>query len=206
MHRLWAIHGVCIDGRIYLYYHRISLLKEVDVFVNFKLDGMGIARADLADLDFTRLTAPDGTREFWKPDQPSFGVFVEKTDDTIYLWGSLATGMFLARTRPASIEDLAGYEYLVAAPTLTAPDVPPRWSKTFEPTAPLFDAVPNEMSAAYNRHLNKYVAFHSLHRENKIVLRTAPGSPARGARLKSSIGPNERKRPTFSTPPRSTPS
>jgi hypothetical protein len=38
----------------------------------------------------------------------------------------------------------------------------------------LFDAVPNEMSAAYNRHLGLYVAFHSLHRENKVVMRTAP--------------------------------
>jgi hypothetical protein len=30
------------------------------------------------------------------------------------------------------------------------------------------------MSAAYNSHLRKHVAFHSLHRENKIVMRTAP--------------------------------
>ena len=30
------------------------------------------------------------------------------------------------------------------------------------------------MSAAFNPHLGKYVAFHSLHREHKIVMRTAP--------------------------------
>ena len=30
------------------------------------------------------------------------------------------------------------------------------------------------MSAAYNAHLKKFVAFHSLHRENKIVMRMAP--------------------------------
>jgi hypothetical protein len=28
------------------------------------------------------------------------------------------------------------------------------------------------MSAAYNPYLRKYVAYHSLHRENKIVMRT----------------------------------
>jgi Domain of unknown function (DUF4185) len=61
----------------------------------------------------------------------------------------------------------------VAAPTGNQPGLAPRWSKTFTPTAPLFDSVPNEMSAAYNHHLGKYVAIHSLHRQNRIVLRTA---------------------------------
>jgi hypothetical protein len=37
-----------------------------------------------------------------------------------------------------------------------------------------FDSVPNEMSATYNPYLRRHVAFHSLHRENKIVMRTAP--------------------------------
>jgi hypothetical protein len=174
VHRVWAIHGVCLRKRIYLFYHRITLLKGVDVFVNFQLDGMGIARADTDDLQFRRLAAPDGTREFWKGREPSFGVFVERSGDYIYLWGSLATGMHLARVRPDSIEKLAGYEYLVEAPTPGQPDVAPRWSKEFQPTAKLFDSVPNEMSAAYNPYLRKHIAFHSLHRENKIVMRTAP--------------------------------
>jgi hypothetical protein len=82
--------------------------------------------------------------------------------------------MHLARTRPDSIADLANYEYLVGAPTPKKPSVAPHWAPKFVPTAPLFDSVPNEMSAAYNHHLRKYVAFHSLHRENKVVLRTAP--------------------------------
>jgi hypothetical protein len=174
LHRVWAIHGVCLGQQIYLYYHRISLLKGVDVFANFKLDGMGIARADVASMEFTRLMGPDGTREFWKGDEPGFGVFVERDGDYIYLWGSLMTGMYLARVRPESIEDLSAYEYLVAAPTVVNPNNSPRWSKKLEPTAVLFDSVPNEMSAVFNRHLGKYVAFHSLHREHKIVMRTAP--------------------------------
>jgi hypothetical protein len=174
IHRVWAIHGTCLGGRIYLFYHRITLLKGVDVFMNFQLDGMGIARANVDELQFERLRAPDGTLEFWKNDVPTFGVFVERTNDYIYLWGSLATGMYLARTPPGSISDLESYEYLVEAPTKTQPTMPPRWLKKFVPTATLFDSVPNEMSAAYNPHLKKHVAFHSLHRENKIVMRTAP--------------------------------
>lgn len=174
IHRVWAIHGLCVGQKVYLFNHRITLLKDVDVFINFQLDGMGISRADVSDFDFIRLTAPDGTREFWKRDQPTFGVFVEQEKNYIYLWGSLMTGMYLARTQPETIEDLKSYEYLVAAPTTEHPDLQPRWSKIWEPSAVLFDSVPNEMSAAYNRHLRKYVAFHSLHRENKIVMRTAP--------------------------------
>jgi hypothetical protein len=174
VNRVWAMHGVWLGKHVYLYYHRITLLKGVDVFANFQLDGMGLARADAANLEFTRLTAPDGTREIWKGDEPSFGVFVDRDDDYIYLWGSLMTGMYLARVRPESIEDFSAYEYLVGAPTATNPIVSPRWSKKLEPTAALFDAVPNEMSAAFNRHLGKYVAIHSLHREHKIAMRTAP--------------------------------
>jgi hypothetical protein len=171
--RIWAVHGVAIGDEIYLFYHRITLLKGVDVFVNFQLNGMGMAKAKIADLEFSRLTAPDGTREFWKGEQPTFGVFVVKAEDYLYLWGSLATGMFLARTRPDKVEELASYEYLVEAPTAARPNASPRWDKTFQPSASLFDSVPNEMSAAYNRHLRKYVAIHSYHRENKIVMRTA---------------------------------
>jgi hypothetical protein len=117
VHRVWAVHGTCVGRQLYLFYHRITQLKGVDVFVNFQLDGMGIARADVEKLQFTRLTAPDGTREFWKGNEPGFGVYVERADDYVYLWGSLMTGMYLARTKPDSIEDLGSYEYLVAAPT-----------------------------------------------------------------------------------------
>jgi hypothetical protein len=172
--RVWPIHGVCIGKDIFVFYHRITLLKGVDVFLNFQLDGMGIARAKVRDFDFMRLMAPDGTREFWKGKEPTFGVFVERSDDYVYLWGSLETGMYLARTRPDSIADLASYEYLVDAPRSSKPNIAPRWITKFTPTARLFDSVPNEMSAAYNPYLRKHVAFHSLHRENKIVMRTAP--------------------------------
>jgi len=173
-HRIWAIHGVCVDDQIYVFYHRITLIKDVDVFASFQLDGMGIARSKIGEFQFQRLTAPDDSTLFWKGDAPTFGVFVERKNDCVYLWGSLTTGMHLARTRPQDIADLASYEYLTEAPGATRPNVKPRWSKTFAPTGVLFDSVPNEMSAAYNQYLGKYLAFHSLHREHKIVMRTAP--------------------------------
>ena len=125
--------------------------------------------------EFKRLSAPDGTFEFWKGDAPGFGVFVEQGDDRfLYLWGCLKTGMFLARTREETIEDVSSYEYLVEAPTAEHPTVQPRWNRTFRPTAVLFAGVPNEMSVPYNPYLKKYVATHTLYRANNLVLRTAP--------------------------------
>ena len=174
IHRVWPIHGVCVGQDIFIFYHRITLLKGVDVFVNFQLDGMGIARARVGDFKFERLLAPDGTREFWKGSEPTFGVFVDRVGGYVYLWGSLATGMHLARTRETSIADLSSYEYLLEAPTAAKPTAAVRWGKKAAGATPLFDSVPNEMSAAYNAHLKKFVAFHSLHRENKIVMRMAP--------------------------------
>jgi hypothetical protein len=171
--RIWAIHGASHGKSVYLFYHRISLLKGVDVFLDFKLEGMGIAKSESDELQFKRLTAPDGSTDFWKSDLPTFGVFAIRGPEFIYLWGSLATGMYLARTRPGSIEDLASYEYLVEAPTVNDPNTSPRWEKVFNGQCVLFDSVPNEMSVSYNVHLKKYIAFHSFHRENKIVLRTA---------------------------------
>lgn len=174
-HRLWTIHGACVGADIYLFYHKIEMDPVADVFETFELKGMGIARARIGTYDFKRLVAPDGTREFWKGDVPGFGVFIEKLPDGyLYLWGSYWTGMFLARTRPETIARLESYEYLVEAPTHEKPDVRPRWSSTFEPTAALFDHVPNEMSAAYNPYLKKHVAIHTFLRENKVLIRTAP--------------------------------
>ncbi len=173
VNRVWAIHGVVVESKVFLFYHRISLLKNVDVFVNFQLDGMGIAKADVGNLAFARLTAPDGSRLFWKTQEPTFGVWVMREDEYIYVWGCLMTGMYLARTRPGTIADLASYEYLVESPTAARPDVRPKWDAKFSPVGALFDSVPNEMSVSFNAHLKKYVAFHSLQRENKIVMRTA---------------------------------
>jgi len=174
-HRLWPIHSVCAGDSIYAFYHKITMDPEVDVFETFELNGMGIARAKIGEYRFERLVAPDGTREFWKGDQPSFGVFNElHADGHLYLWGSYWTGMFLARTRPESIANLASYEYLVSTPTLKSPDKPVVWQKKFEPTAVLFDGVPNELSVSYNPHLKKHLAVHVFHRENRLAIRTAP--------------------------------
>ena len=174
LERIWPIHGICLGSKIYLFYHRISLIPGVGVFDNFEVDGMGIAETKVGEWKFKRLSAPDRTDFFWKGDQPSFGVFVEQQGEYVYVWGSLITGMFLARTRPDKLTDMSSYEYLVSAPTANHPEAEPNWSRVFEPTASLFDSVPNEMSASFNQHLGRYLAIHSHLRENKIVMRTAP--------------------------------
>lgn len=175
LHRLWAIHGICVNDQLYLFYHKITMDPDRDVFETFTLNGMGLARAEVGKYQFQRLRAPDGTKELWKGDQPGFGVFVEQLPDGyIYLWGSFWTGMFLARTRPETIEDLSSYEYLVQAPTLERPRTEPRWDSKPASLATLFDYVPNEMSASYNPYLKKHVAIHVYGQENKLVIRTAP--------------------------------
>lgn len=173
--RLWPVHGVATGSDVYVFYHKISMIPHRDVFDTFNLEGMGIARAALDTLEFERLVAPDKTREFWKSDAPGFGVFTTTHDDGfVYLWGCLLTGMYLARTKPDTIDDLTSYQYLVQAPTAGNPAQVPRWGRNFQPAAPLFDGVPNEMSAAYNPYLKRYLAVHTLFRENKLVMRTAP--------------------------------
>lgn len=177
--RLWAIHGAQVGESLYLYYHRITMDPEVDVFESFELNGMGVARAG-RDHQFERLRAPDGSYEWWKGDQPGFGVWVQVVGEYLYLWGSIqpasksAGDMYLARVRPEQIEDLAAYEYLVEAPTLERPDVAPRWASEFTPTACLFSDVPNEMSSSWNEHLGRYISLTTYQRENMLVIRTAP--------------------------------
>ena len=56
VNRIWPIHGVCVGDQIYVFYHRISLIPGVDVFDNFHLDGMGIARAKIGEWQFERLS------------------------------------------------------------------------------------------------------------------------------------------------------
>lgn len=177
--RLWAIHGAHTGGHLYLYYHRITMDPTLDVFETFTLDGMGVARAD-DEYRFERLRAPDGTFEWWKGDQPGFGVWVQPHGEHLYLWGSIqpesksAGDMYLARVRPEQVADLAAYEYLVQAPTLAEPDVEPVWAAEFTPTACLFSDVPNEMSSSWNEHLGAFVSLTTYQRDNILVIRTAP--------------------------------
>ncbi|MEJ7650581.1 MAG: DUF4185 domain-containing protein [Nakamurella sp.] len=176
---MWAIHGAQVGDQLYLYYHKITMDPTRDVFETFVLDGMGVAKAG-PDFDFVRLTAPDGSTEWWKGDEPGFGVWVQQHGEFLYLWGSIqpasksAGEMYLARVRPADIENLAAYEYLVQAPTTAQPDVLPQWSSSFTPTACLFGDVPNEMSSSWNEHLGVFISLTTYRRENQLVIRTAP--------------------------------
>lgn len=174
LHRLWAIHGTVVGHSLYLYYHKITMDPELDVFEAFEINGMGIAKADLEGLQFERLQAPDGSYEFWKGDEPGFGVFIQRIEEYLYLWGCLDTKMYLARVPAERIKELAAYEYLVQAPTPDRPGVEPRWSSAFDTTAPLFTNVPNEMSASYNPYLGRFISLTTFERQDKLVIRTAP--------------------------------
>lgn len=173
--RLWPIHGVRHGPHLYLFYHKIELDPRVDVFENFRLLGMGVARAEVGQWRFERIESTSGMRLWWTSEQPTYGVWVQASPDGfLYLWGSLMTGMFLARCRPNDLDHLERYEYLTRCATQREPMATPRWSTAFDPAAVLFDNVPNEMSCHYSRHLKKFVAVHMWNREPRIVMRTSP--------------------------------
>ena len=207
MNRIWAIHGLTVGSHIYLFYHRITLLKGVDVFTNFKLDGMGIARADNGDLRFTRLKAPDGTHLFWKGTEPTFGVFVTRSDEYIYLWGSLITGMHLcARVRaPLKIWQAtsiswrrldqnarsfkAAVEQTISANGQAVRLGPERDVGRIQPVFAEICGLP-----------------FTAPREQDRDADSSPSSQVRGARPRSFTGRNELRMPTLSMRPRNIPS
>jgi len=195
LQRLWAVHGVCVGCDVFVFYHIIHLSWREGAYQSFSAEGMGIARGRFDNLRFERLTAPDGSMLFWKPGQPTFGVFAlcegpansarcpdPSGDEYVYLFGAYfdpkldanRVSICLARTHPGAIADLPSYEYLVQAPSLDDPTMPVRWDRTFRPSALLFDGVPNEMSGSYNPYLGRYVAFHMMGVDNQCAVRTAP--------------------------------
>ena len=162
------------------------------------------------DYRFERLAAPDGTLEWWKGDQPGFGVWVQPHGEHLYLWGSIqpesksAGDMYLARVLPDRIEDLSAYEYLVEAPTLPSRTPPVRWSDTFTPTACLFSDVPNEMSSSWNEYLGCFISLTTYQRDNILVMRTAPELTVHGASPRWCAPPCAARTRRCSTPARST--
>jgi hypothetical protein len=92
-------------------------------------------------------------------------------EEWIYVYGVIqdAKGVqkcYLARVKPSCIEKKEHYEYLASAE--------PIWSSSVSHAASIMQDMPNEMSVSFNRHLNCFLAVHSLDLSGKIVGRTGP--------------------------------
>lgn len=166
--RVWCLHGVEVNNKLYLFFIKV-VTKDEGIFpVNFDIIGSGIAVGDTDTWEFKRIYNK-GSDVFWKAEQPHFAAAVVKEDSFLYLYGVVqdkegTQNSYLARVEKNKIEDLGEYKYYTGAGN---------WSDNIKEAEVLFSGMPNELSVSYNNYLNKYLAVHSLDLTGKIVGRTA---------------------------------
>src|SRR4051812_21452774 len=170
--RIWCQHGIAIDDGVYLSFIKVKMLDVVGPFpVMFDIVGSGLAVGSKSDWKFKRIEHR-GSSIFWSGDQPHFAAaFLMSADhDFVYLYGTVKRGdrqlCYLARIAPDRMEQIDRYEYLASNK--------PAWDRDIAKAVPVFDGMPSELSMSFNRHLNAYLAVHSLDLSGKLVSRTAP--------------------------------
>jgi hypothetical protein len=173
-YRIWCLHGIQLDEKIYLYYQKVEMLSEGDVLpVNFRVVGSGLAVGYSTDWIFNRIMFNDQTL-FWNEHQPQFAASVLyniDNDGFVYCYGVLKNPegiqqCYIARVKPEKIGNRNSYEYLVAENNF--------WDRDIKNAQVIFEGMPNELSVSINKYLNCYLAVHSLDLTGKIVARTAP--------------------------------
>ncbi len=169
--RIWCLHGVKVDDKIYLYFIKVRTIEEGIMPVNFEVLGSGLAVGKERDWNFKRVKF-NNSHLFWKEDEPKFASAILKSnsDDWLYLYGVVqdensVQQCYLSRVKKQDIEKLDSYEYLVS------PE--PKWSKNVSEAKPVFSGMPNELSVSHNKYLKKYMAVHSLDLTGNIVARVS---------------------------------
>jgi hypothetical protein len=169
--RVWCLHGICLDGKVVLYFIKVEMLAEGPFPVNFRIVGSGMAVGDSGEWRFRRVTR-NGSCILWGEEEPHFATAVlpPARDGWLYMYGSRqdrsgTQAAYCARVTPGNIERPECYEYL-ASPL-------PSWSPSPAAALPAFHDMPNELSVSFNRHLGCYLAVHSLGLSGEIVGRTA---------------------------------
>jgi hypothetical protein len=168
--RIWCLHGIYLNDKVYLFYVKVEMIEEGIFPVNFNVIGSGIAVGSKADWEFKRLM--HGSSDLlWKEDEPKFASAVLKDDysATLYLYGVIrqdgVQNCFLAKTPAGSIEDSSSYLYYTGEG---------KWNSDVKKAVPVFSGMPNELSVSYNNYLESYLAVHSYDLSGNIVGRTAP--------------------------------
>ncbi|RJP71149.1 MAG: DUF4185 domain-containing protein [Ignavibacteriales bacterium] len=170
--RIWCLHGIAVNGKVYLYFIKIRMLKDGEPPANFIIIGSGLAFGSETDWEFRRVYN-NGSYIIWKGDEPCFAsaILYEPGNEYIYLYGTKndpkgIQNLHLARVKPGQIEDFGSYEYFVSEND--------GWTKDVKQSKPLFSGMPNELSVNYNKYLGCYLSIHSLELSGKIVGRTSP--------------------------------
>jgi len=171
LYRIWAMHGCCINNKVYLLYIRVKILPEGQWPYKFDVAGSGLAVANYPELIFRRIEE-NNSAILWQKEDPLFGVAVlpVKQDGLVYVYGSYYKDWnhycALARVPFDSLEYISYYEYLISPK--------PEWSVDRTKAISIMEGMPTEMSVSYNAYLGCYLAIHSLETSGKIVGRTAP--------------------------------
>jgi hypothetical protein len=170
--RIWCMHGIRIDKKIYLAFIKVRMIEEGPFPVNFEIVGSGLSVGSSNDWNFRRV-AHDSGDLFWKENEPQFGsaFLLDPQIDWVYLYGIKKTQAgvqqcYISRVIQENIEDRKSFQFLS--------DTTPSWSSDINDAIPIFNGPPNELSISFNAYLNTYLAVHSLNLTGKIVARTAP--------------------------------
>ena len=166
--RIWCLHGIEVDEKLYLFFIKVKTQDEGIFPVNFEIIGSGIAVGDTGSWEFKRIYN-NGSDILWNSEQPHFASAVFREENYLYLYGVLqdrggVQNCYLSRVDKNHIEDINAYEYFSHND---------QWSKNINEAKVMFSGMPNEQSISYNEYLKKYLAVYSLDLTGKIVARTA---------------------------------
>lgn len=191
--RVWCMHGIALNGKIYLFFIKVGMLAEGPFPVNFEILGSGIAVGSANDWRFQRIDN-HGSDLFWGKDDPQFGSAALLSDDSqwVYLLGvnkdERQTQLSnLARVPAAALADRRQYEFFCGRQKM--------WSSDVADAKAIFNGPPNEQSLSFNQHLGCYLAVHSMDISGQIVARTAenPWGPWSDPHLITTIKPVRKK-------------
>lgn len=163
-HRFWALDGVRIGDRVYVYYLHV-FVPDYRKMLEFRVLYSGLAVWDVPEgwkpgdaVEFRRLGP------LFNGDSPAFGASAMLKDGYIYLAGHCKKGdrfpLSFARVPESMVEEPGAYEFLSRDG---------RWRKELAETGEFFGDVSGECSISYNSSLKKYVVIYSRIFTGEIV-------------------------------------
>lgn len=172
--RIWPQHGCRVNGKSYIYYSLIEIIGTGAW--DFKGAGSGLARSTQPLGVHERVRAADGDWHF--PVEPTA---IVAADGWLYLYDvgkrGRIQGVWLARVRPADIENPAAYEFQCATGDAFSSDKARQ--------IPLLENVYGQVSVVWNAALGKYVMATSSDlshpREIRLLAADSPLGPWSGA-------------------------
>ncbi len=163
-HRFWALDGVRIGNRVYVYYLHV-FVPDYKKMLEFRVLYSGLAVWYIPEgwkpgdtIRFKRLGP------LFQGDYPAFGASAILKDGYVYLAGHFKKGdkfpLSFARVHESMIEEPGAYEFLTRDG---------KWQKNITEAGEFFNDVSGECSISYNSSLNKYIVIYSRIFTGEIV-------------------------------------